>query len=211
MRKFPEGYIFHLFNKSISNYPIFKDLDNSLRFIQALDYYNNTSTKPNLGNYLKENQDFSPVLLKEKENCYIKFLAYCIMPDHYHLLIKIIQKNTLSKYINDIENSFSRYFNLKFERKGPLWQSSYKSVQIKTNEQLLHVSRYIHNNPVTSYLVEKPDVWIYSSYKDYLYRDILNNYLTEISIKNPEAYKKFTEDNIDYQRKLKLIKKQILE
>lgn len=211
MRKFPEGKIFHIFNKSIAGYPIFKDLNNSFRFIQALDYYNNSYIQTNLGKYLIINKDYSPNLLTKKEEGLIKFLAYCIMPDHFHLLVKIAKENSLFKYMNDTQNSFSKFFNIKFERKGPLWQSNFQSVLVKTNEQFLHLTRYIHLNPTTKYLVERPEDWIYSSYSDYLNKDILENYLTEVSIKNPNSYKKFVEDNIDYQRKLNLIKRLILE
>jgi putative transposase len=211
MKKFFVGTIYHVFNKSIANYPIFKDLNNSERFIQALDYYNKALVQINLGNFLRKNKNYSPELLTTSGDRLVKILAYCIMPDHYHILIKILKENCLSKYINDVENSYSRFFNLKFKRKGPLWQSSFKFVRIKSNEQLLHVSRYIHLNPTTANLVDKPEDWIFSSYKYYLNNDILKNYLTEISIKEANSYKKFCEDNIDYQRKLKLIKKLILE
>lgn len=211
MKRFSVGKIYHICNKSIANYPIFKDLSNAQRFIQALDYYNNTLVQVNLGNFLKNNKDYLPELLTIKNDGLIKFLAYCIMPDHYHLLVKILKENCLSKYINDVENSFSRFFNIKFKRKGPLWQSSFKSVQIKSNEQLLHVSRYIHLNPTTANLVDKPEDWIFSSYKYYLNSFILKNYLIEISINDANSYKKFCQANIDYQKKLKLIKKLILE
>ncbi len=211
MRRFPEGEIFHICNKSIANYPIFKDLNNSFRFIQILDYYNSLLIEKSLSAFLKKNLNYSPKLLRIKERGFIKFLGFCIMPDHYHLLIKILRNSYLLKYINDIENSFTRFFNIKFKRKGPLWQSSFRSVKIKTNEQLLHVTRYLHLNPTTSNLVEKPDDWIYSSYKDYLNNITLKNFLKEISINNANSYKKFCENNINYQKKLKLIKKLILE
>jgi len=211
MRRFPVNEIFHFCNKSIANYPIFKDLNNSFRFIQILDFYNNLSIQTSLSTFLKTNLDYSPKLLRIKENGLIKFLAYCIMPDHYHLLIKILQRRPILQYINNIENSFTRFFNIKFQRKGPLWQSSFRSIRIKNNEQLLHVTRYIHLNPVTNYLVNKPEEWIYSSYKDYLNQSTLSHYLKEISINSSHTYKKFLENNIDDQRKLRLIKRFILE
>jgi len=211
MRRFPEGEIFHICNKSIANYPILKDLNNSVRLIQILDYYNSLNIESSLSVFLRKSQDFSPKLLQLKNNSFIKFLSYCLMPDHYHILIKILKGCHFIKYINDVENSFTRFFNIKFKRKGPLWQSSFRSVRIKTNEQLLHVTRYFHLNPVTNNIVQKPEDWIFSSYKDYLNKDILENYLTEISIANTNTYKKFVEDRIDYQKKIKLIKKLILE
>jgi len=105
-------------------------------------------------------------LLLPKEESIVKYLTYKIMPNHYHLLVKILKDHQLSKYVNNFENSFSRYFNIKFDRKGPLWESSFKAVKILTSEQLLHVSRYMHLNSVTAGLVKKPEDWKYSSYKD---------------------------------------------
>ena len=129
------------------------------------------------------------------------------MPDHYHLLLKVLKENMLSKYISDVENSFSRFFNIKLKRKGPIWESRFKAVRVKTNEQLLHVSRYIHLNPTSSNLVEKPEDWIFSSYKSFITKsEILNKTMNEISISDRDLYKKFIEGNIDYQRKLKKIR-----
>ena len=213
-RFFEQGRIFHICNKSIANYGIFKDRRNTLRFVQTLNYYNRIDKKRKLSNYLKlkKGKHANSNLLSLKETNKLKFLAYCIMLDHYHLLIKVLRNNILSKYMSDVENSFSRYFNIKFKRKGPIWQSRFRSVEIKTDEQLLHVSRYIHLNPTTSYLVDKPEDWEFSSYKDYINSDYyLQKVLNEFTINSSLKYKKFCEDQIDYQRKLKEIKKLILE
>jgi len=213
-RFFEQGKIFHICNKSIANYGIFKDRRNTLRFVQTLNYYNRIDKKRKLSNYLKlkKGKHANSNLLSLKETNKLKFLAYCIMLDHYHLLIKVLRNNILSKYMSDVENSFSRYFNIKFKRKGPIWQSRFRSVEIKTDEQLLHVSRYIHLNPTTSYLVDKPEDWEFSSYKDYINSDYyLQKVLNEFTINSSLKYKKFCEDQIDYQRKLKEIKKLILE
>src|SRR3989344_4846691 len=187
-----EGDILHVYNKSIARYGIFKDFTNSQRFIDVLDYYNNKEPHKSFSNFLIANPDFScPSLLYNKNSSLVKFISYCIMPDHYHLVIKILEDNLLSKYISDVENSFTKYFNFKFDRKGPLWQSSYKYVKIKTNEQLLHVTRYVHLNPTTSFLVEKPEDLIFSSYKSFITDKSYLDYATEISIKEPLHYKKF--------------------
>ena len=134
------------------------------------------------------------------------------MPDHYHLLVKILKERIFSKYINDVENSFTRFFNIKFERKGPLWQTDFRAVRIKSNEQLLHVSRYVHINPTTSFLVKKPEDWKLSSYRDFINDDkVLSEYINEISIRSGKEYKKFIDDQIDYQRKLKQIRRLTLD
>ncbi|MEK6952503.1 MAG: transposase [Nanoarchaeota archaeon] len=213
-RIFQKEKIFHICNKSIANYGIFKDKINSLRFLKALFFYNLNKKQKSLSENFKL-KNFNKTkfnLLDLSSNNKVKFLAYCIMPDHYHLLVKLLTDNSLSKYISDVENSFSRYFNIKFNRKGPLWQSRFRSVEINTDEQLLHVSRYIHLNPATDYLVSKPEKWKFSSYKDYIYNNYyIRKVLNEIKINDGLKYKKFCENQIDYQRKLKRIKKLFLE
>lgn len=156
--KFHEGEIYHIFNKSISNYGIFKDLNNSHRFLNTFFYYNNKQTKKSFSLYLRKNsKNERKNIIYPVDNSFCKILSYCIMPDHYHFLIKILEDDLLSKLINNVENSFTRYFNIKFNRKGPLWQNPFKSVEIRSNEQLLHVSRYIHLNPTTNNLVDRPE------------------------------------------------------
>jgi len=209
-----KGQIFHICNKSIANFGIYKDPKNISRFLKAIDYLNNTKKNLSLTKYLRsiKNKKNQFNLLIPKPNQIVKIIAYCLMPDHYHLLIKLLKDNSLSKYISDLENSFSRYFNIKFKRKGPIWQSRFRSVEITTDEQLLHVSRYIHLNPTTAELVKKPEDWRFSSYREYINnKKILKEIMTEITINNPSRYEKFCEDQIDYQRKLKKIKKLILD
>lgn len=212
-KRFIKGEVYHVFNKSIANFNIFNGAHNSYRFNQLLDYYNCVYSKESFSNYLIKNKQYDlKSLLYPKEDRVIKFLAYVIMPDHYHLLIKILNEDKFFKFMNNIGNSYTHYLNEKFKRKGPLWQSAYKSILINNNEQLLHTHRYLHLNPTSSGLVEKPEDWEFSSYKDFIFDEkILNEFVKEISINKPSAYKKFVEDNKDYQRNLKLIKKLLLE
>jgi len=210
---FVEDGIYHICNKSISHFNIFHEPFFVDRFLDVLEYYNSSEHKMGYSQLEKYNKVFMPLgLLQRNENQIIRFLAFCIMPDHYHLLIKpLIQDNkAIYLYIGKIENSFSRYFNLHKNRKGPLWQSRFRSVAIKSNEQLLHVSRYIHLNPVTAELTEKPENWMYSSYKEYLDPFKLEE-LHEISIKKPDVYRQFVENNKDYQKTLRSIKSRLLE
>lgn len=213
IKKLYDGCFYHVFNKSIANFGIFKNSNNALRFIEILDYYNNINLKKRYSLVKKRKKYKYENILYVKEDSVCKFLAYCIMPDHYHLLIKILSTSIpIFKYISDVENSFTRFFNIKYKRKGPLWQSRFKYVRIRNNEELLHVNRYIHINPTTSYLVDNPVEWKHSSYRDYLKNDqILGKIITEISITDKKLFNKFTVDQIDYQRKLKIIKKRILE
>lgn len=212
-KKFVTGGTYHIFNKSIAGFGIFKGIKNSRRFYETLDYYNNINPKISLSAYIIRNGSYEvESTLYPRNEAIVKFISYIIMPDHYHLLVRLLESILVSQYLSNLENSFSRYFNIRFKRKGPLWQSRFKSVQIKNNEQLLHVSRYIHLNPTTAGLVDKPEDWEFSSYREVINDDnLLKNVLAEISINNPRFYKKFVENNKDYQAKLARIKKLTFE
>ncbi len=203
--------IYHICNKSIANFGILKDPNNANRLIQTLGYYNTINRQQRFSEALKRKKYTPSNLIVPRKDAMIKFLCYCVMPDHYHILIKVLYDDVFSKFINDVENSFTRYFNIKFKRKGPLWQSRFRAVRIKTNEQLLHVTRYIHLNPTTSELVENPEDWKFSSYRDYIDNNSILDYLDEISIRSPLRYKRFVEDRKNYQQQLRRIKNLLLE
>jgi putative transposase len=103
--------------------------------------------------------------------------------------------------MNSVLKGYSRYFNIKYNRKGPLWEGRFHNVVVQTDEQLLHLTRYIHLNPVTSYLIEKPENWKFSSYHEYINPEsrLICNYKDYLCINN-EEYKEFVESYIHDQR-----------
>jgi len=203
------GEIYHICNKSIANYGIFQLNQNKSRFLSILEYYNDLDNASRFSDYLKTNALQYNNLLIRPSSRNVSFIGFSIMNDHYHLLLKTVSDD-LSKFLGRVESSYSHYFNLKYNRKGPLWQSKFRLVRVKNNEQLLHLSRYLHLNATTAFLVDKPEDWEYSSYREYIKGNALE-ILKEISIKNPKKYKKFCEDQIDYQRTLKIIKDLLLD
>lgn len=211
MKNTAETSIFHICNKSIANFNIFSATSHAERFLWAVDYYRRNNTTK-LSEEIRNKRYEYLNLLEHDPSFKLKILSYCIMPDHYHLLIKTPAFDLVSEYINNIQNSYTRYFNLKHKRKGPLWQSRFRRILIDSDSQLLHLTRYIHINPTTSKLVMLPEEWQFSSYKDFISNDYyLKNVLTEISIRKPNLYKQFVDNQIDYQQKLKVIKRSLLE
>lgn len=96
---------------------------------------------------------------------------------------------------------------------GPLWEGRFKSVIITSSDILLHVTRYIHLNPVTACLVDDPVLWQGSSYKEYIISGMnegICSFRDTIEMK-PDTYKKFVEERADYQRELARIKDVIFE
>ena len=134
-RYFRAGCFYHIFNRSIAGFRIFSDFKNAERFLLALDYYNSCETKGSLTHALAKKPFKRGSLLIPKEKAIVKIIAYCIMPNHYHLFLKLLKDDILWKYLSDVENSFTRFFNTKFGRKGPLWEGRFKFVLVRTNSK----------------------------------------------------------------------------
>lgn len=143
----------------------------------------------------------------------VDLIAYCLMPTHVHLVLKQLKDNGVSTFMCNILNSYSKYFNTKHGRRGPLWETRFKSVLVESDEYLLHLTRYVHLNPSTAMLVDKPENWKFSSYQEYLSQsneDCFCKYDDILDI-TPHSYKNFVEDRISYQQKLAKIKTLLLE
>lgn len=98
----------------------------------------------------------------------VDIVAYCIMPTHVHLLLHLQKDNGISLYMNKLLNSYTKYFNTRHRRKGPLWESRFKKVAIQDDGLVLDMTRYLHLEPVRKLLVDSPEKWRYSSCCEYL-------------------------------------------
>ena len=147
----------------------------------------------------------------------VEIIAYCLMPNHLHLLLKQLEENGISIFMSNLTNSYTRFFNTKQKRKGPLFQGKFKGVRIETDEQLFHVSRYIHLNPYSSFVLkslEELESYPYSSLPEYLGLKKEIHCKTEIilnNFKNIQSYEDFVFDRAGYQRELEKIKHLAIE
>jgi len=78
----------------------------------------------------------------------IELVAFCFMKNHYHMLIRQENENDMDQFMNSLWTRYTMYFNKKYKRVGPLFQDVYKAVLVKTEEQLMYLTRYIHRNPI---------------------------------------------------------------
>jgi putative transposase len=208
MRKYPllDGRVYHTFTKSIAGFEVFRNETDYQRMSSMLSYYKveNPPVRFSIFSDIKNKESFYQRHFNSQDNI-VEIIAYCFMPTHVHLVLKQMKKDGISIFIGKVLNSYTRYFNLKNKRKGPLWESKFKNVEVGTDEQLLHLTRYLHLNPVTANLVEDPQDWSFSSYKEYLGEKQADknicNYSGLLHVV-PEDYKKFVSSRKDYQREL---------
>lgn len=214
MRKHPfvNNQVYHVFSKSIAGYKVFVRTADYERFLEMIKFYQFSSNNIKFSIYYKMLKDKNSSVYKSIVNFnldskYVDVIAYCIMPTHFHFILHQVSDNGISKFMKNILDSYTRYFNLLNNRKGPLWQGRFKSVFVANDEQLLHLTRYIHLNPTSDKLVASPDQWRFSSYLEYLGKSDTKicNFDNFINV-NPDSYEKFVLDRQDYQQKLAEIK-----
>lgn len=216
MRKNPLviGETYHIFTRSIADFQIFNEKSDFSRMQQLIKYYridNNAKFSDFINYQIVQKVGFNNMIktISKDKDSLVQMIAYCLMPTHLHFILKQLSKKGITDYMKDILNSYTRYFNIKHKRKGPLWESRFKSVLVDSDEQLLHLTRYIHLNPVTAQLVDRPEKWDFSSYREYLSK--VNDYVSicqfdDILEIKPSSYRQFVNDRISYQRELAKIK-----
>lgn len=211
--------IYHVFNRGINHQPTFLNKIEYKRAKLVIDFYRFSNLPTKLSKFLTlSNDDRTKITenLRKENDKLIDILAYCIMPNHFHLLLRQLKDKGISKFLGNLQNSYTRYFNTKNERDGSLFLDQFKAKLITTDEQLIHVSRYIHLNPYTSYVVKDFDnllQYSWSSLSEYLKKKSEICELATIMsyFKTPNDYQKFIEDQADYQRQLHKIQHLALE
>lgn len=221
LRKIPlvNGQVYHIFNRSIDRKPIFVHQRESQRALDTLSFYRFLDIPVRLSYFLAWSDDKKTQLFKELEknkNYLVKILCFTLMPNHFHLLLLQEKEEGISKFVGQFQNSFTRYLNTKHKRKGHLFEGQFKAVRVETEEQLIHLSRYIHLNSYTSYVVkDTKDLlsYAFSSLMEYLDKTsgFCDKEIILSQFKGPKEYRKFVLDQADYQRGLERIKHLIIE
>ena len=150
---FAAGEYYHLYNRGHNCQRIFFERANYIFFLRGLRRYL-------LG-------DIQTSEVSETSEVWVSVIAYCLMPNHFHLLV-CPHDDQLSRRMQRFTISYTKAMNKRYERTGALFQGQFQAVQVDRNEYLLHLSRYIHLNPVAAGLVARPEAWEFSSYRDYL-------------------------------------------
>jgi len=210
--------LYHVYSRSIAEYVVFNDIKGYQRMIDMMNYCRYSNFEYEYSKFTKLDKSTQKIIidkvrLENQKNADI--IAYCLMPTHYHIILKQISDGGIAKYIARVLNGYSKYFNTKHKRSGPLWASRFKNVRVEDDEQLQHLTRYIHLNPTSAGLVKNPEDWMFSSYGQYIQSNLsenegICNYENLIDIK-PKEYQKFVNDRKAYQKDLALIKEKLFD
>ncbi len=215
---FATDHFYHVYNRGIERRPTFIGKREIRRALETLKYYRFTKPPVKLSKFLSCSDEEKNKIIQQfnQNNKLVEIIAFCLMPNHFHFLLKQLKDQGISKFISNFTNSYTKYFNTKNEREGPLFQGTFKAVLIETDEQLVHLSRYIHLNPIVAGIVEEQKLgeYIASSYPEYLGQNtnVICQRETILSFfRSRIEYKRFVHDQISYAKELKRIKHLALE
>ncbi len=188
--EFVSGEYYHLFNRGTNTSLIFRSSQNYLFLINRLKKY---SRKFN-----------------------ISLIAYCLMPNHYHFLVRQNDEFSIADFMQGVFNSYSKAFNNMYKRSGTLFEGPFKDIHISKQEYLIHLCRYIHRNPIDGKkpLVNNIEDWPYSNYPEWLgirKGSLWDPQFVCDNFQTGEYYKEFVADYISPKRLDEFFKNYLFE
>ncbi len=176
-KEFVAGGLYHIYNRGIDKMEIYHNTDDYAYFERGLTMY----LCPASELYTALKHATLPVSSKRlthllhrasRQKNYskeIKLLAFCLMPNHFHLLVEQVGERSISQFMKSLQTSYAMYYGKKYERIGPLFQARYKGIHVKNETYYKTVLNYIHHNPSElQFGTQDPEAYLWSSLRDYL-------------------------------------------
>lgn len=197
---------YHLYNRGNNKQEVFHSREDYIRFLFYILYLQSPIAFPAISRQttsFKREGEFSISKEIQKDISVrrsVALVSFCLMPNHFHLIVQEISEGGVSKYMQRVLNAYSKYANKKYPAKhtGHVFQGPFKSVRQKTNEQLLYLSAYVHRNPREINIWKgKETHYVWSSFQDFvgtnrwgnlLFRDVLLG-----QFKGKSDYKRFVD------------------
>ena len=228
--QFITGDIYHVILRAIDGNVIFKNIDDYYRGTFSVYEFNTTNpveirrrreARLRFKKLLKVRGDPTSAEFEDSRDRLVEILAFCFMPNHIHLLIRQLKDDGIVKFMAKFGGGYARYLNLKYKRKGYVFQNRFLAVRIKTDEQLKIVFAYIHANPVSLIepnwkekgirnlhkVIKFIEKYKWSSYSDYLGKPNFSSVTSrEFILETMGGWKicqNFVENWIKYKGKIK--------
>ena len=163
LKIYKENSYYHIYNRGVAKAKIFKREKDYKVFLDYLKIY---LTPTDLQG---ESLQVAPSKELKNYSDNVSLIAYCLMPNHFHLLVHQNNKDSINYFMRSLATKYVRYFNTTYDRVGPLFQGVYKAVRVYDEDQLIYLSKYIHRNPINLPPARRVLAgWKYSSYGNYL-------------------------------------------
>jgi len=222
MRKvqFVNNEYYHIYNRAVPNSLLFQEDEDYQKFKRGLKDFNNKSYYEERAAMVRKYgfKELSSFLeLTEKV---VAVVAYCLLPNHFHLILKQLTTNGIPKFLHKIGTSFTNFNNKKYDRPGSLFQGTYKAIHVDNNDYLLWLSGYVNGNCEIHGLADT-ESYQWTSYSHFLGAKpddlvvdneiILNQFKELKELSSLTGYGKFVKVVIEESRKRKDLEKYLLE
>jgi putative transposase len=206
--------MYHVYNRGIDKRIIFIDERDYAVFLSFLKYALLSDEQVNAKNEVDQEliskaQRFNIRRLGLAGK--VELVAFCLMPNHFHLLLYQEDSVAISKLMSSVGTGYSMYFNKRYKRSGRLFQGVYKAVRIKEDPYYQHISRYIHLNPVDLRVDYKS--YPYSSYRMYVNEAQADWVHPELGMSDMSVsqYEKFVGDWASFRNELKQVEQKLAD
>ena len=212
---FVEGEHYHIYSRGVEKRKVFLNHKDYQRFV-ALLYIMNQNASFRMDNFLQKNNSLGKIFEEKREKPLVSILGYCLMPNHFHLILYEHTENGISKFMGKLLTAYSMYFNIKYEHSGPLFTHPFRSEHINNEPQYMYIFSYVHLNPLSMFYKSWKEFGVknkkaaeeflsnyqYSSYLDFLKEERAESNILDFS-KIPKYIKKM---DLDIKTYVNLIK-----
>jgi len=147
--RFVNNEIYHIFNRGVEKRNIFSDKKDYFRFIHNLFEFNDEAPALNANYHFNpQSMEVEPQYTRKPRKMLVEILAFCLMPNHYHLLVRQKRENGITNFMQKLGTGYTMYFNQKYKRVGALFQGRFKAVLVNKESHFIHLPYYIHSNPL---------------------------------------------------------------
>jgi putative transposase len=208
---------YHVFNRGVARNPVFLSKHDYEQALLALSYYLSSTPPMKLSRFKELSVEERGNVLEglQGDTRSVEIVSFVLMPNHFHLLLRQTSDDGISTFMSKFTNSYTRYFNTKHQRVGPLFQGVFKAIHVEDDEQLLHLSRYIHLNPVASFVIHEKDLFTYPWSSLPAFLNEKTSFVETAPVlehfRSREDYRTFLLDQIGYAKELEKIKHLTLE
>ena len=143
---FANDEIYHIYNRGVEKRNVFLNEKVYFRFILNLFEFNDIAPAENT--YYRNVYEVGPRKIEKQRECLVEILAFCLMPNHYHFMMRQKVENGITEFMRKIGTGYTMYFNKKYERVGALFQGKFKAILIKEEAHFQYLPQYIHFNPL---------------------------------------------------------------
>jgi len=174
MMSFTAGHFYHIYNRGSGHQPIFFEEDNYHYLLRLFKKYTQTME--------------------------ITIIAYCLMPNHYHFLVRQDGEIPAGLLFQRVFNAYTKAINKKYDRTGTLFQGRYRCILLVKMSYLFHLCRYIHSNPVKAGLVSSPEQWPFSNFQEWIglrAGTLYDNDFVRTNFGNANEYVKFVREYLE--------------